>query len=266
MNLQEPGETALHFAVRTADQTSLPLVDFIVQNWWGLLIFFNYRTCIHALLHVASVSCLKFWTLLHFSFLHIFCISSGYTGTKQVSATKIPFIMILLLHLWPLYYLPYFLFFIFLKSCLHFLSYIKLTGDVSPKLWKFCPKKAHERTSHYYCLYCNKLSPLLACSAPPDDWKRNIHEAAGEIQFCRMKEAGRFLQCRSSGTPSTPAKGAVSSAVVTLPILTLGVCRGTLFCQTLHIPFKGMQLLPNGTHKKKKSRSNAASLPLVLPN
>ncbi|XP_077349476.1 arf-GAP with SH3 domain, ANK repeat and PH domain-containing protein 1 isoform X4 [Lithobates pipiens] len=34
--LQEPGETALHFAVRTADQTSLPLVDFIVQNCGNL--------------------------------------------------------------------------------------------------------------------------------------------------------------------------------------------------------------------------------------
>ncbi|XP_073488360.1 arf-GAP with SH3 domain, ANK repeat and PH domain-containing protein 1 isoform X3 [Aquarana catesbeiana] len=33
---QEPGETALHFAVRTADQTSLPLVDFIVQNCGNL--------------------------------------------------------------------------------------------------------------------------------------------------------------------------------------------------------------------------------------
>ncbi|KAL4635470.1 arf-GAP with SH3 domain, ANK repeat and PH domain-containing protein 1-like isoform X2 [Arapaima gigas] len=29
---QEPGETALHYAVRTADQTSLHLVDFLVQN------------------------------------------------------------------------------------------------------------------------------------------------------------------------------------------------------------------------------------------
>ncbi|XP_033915093.1 arf-GAP with SH3 domain, ANK repeat and PH domain-containing protein 1-like isoform X1 [Acipenser ruthenus] len=29
---QEPGETALHFSVRTADQTSLHLVDFLVQN------------------------------------------------------------------------------------------------------------------------------------------------------------------------------------------------------------------------------------------
>ncbi|KAG9348138.1 hypothetical protein JZ751_004168 [Albula glossodonta] len=29
---QEPGETALHYAVRTADQTTLHLVDFLVQN------------------------------------------------------------------------------------------------------------------------------------------------------------------------------------------------------------------------------------------
>uniref|UniRef100_A0A8C5MF89 ArfGAP with SH3 domain, ankyrin repeat and PH domain 1 n=1 Tax=Leptobrachium leishanense TaxID=445787 RepID=A0A8C5MF89_9ANUR len=29
---QEPGETALHFAVRTADPSSLPLIDFLVQN------------------------------------------------------------------------------------------------------------------------------------------------------------------------------------------------------------------------------------------
>nr|XP_020667097.1 arf-GAP with SH3 domain, ANK repeat and PH domain-containing protein 1 [Pogona vitticeps]XP_020667098.1 arf-GAP with SH3 domain, ANK repeat and PH domain-containing protein 1 [Pogona vitticeps] len=29
---QEPGETALHVAIRTADQTSLPVVDFLVQN------------------------------------------------------------------------------------------------------------------------------------------------------------------------------------------------------------------------------------------
>ncbi|XP_041423953.1 arf-GAP with SH3 domain, ANK repeat and PH domain-containing protein 1 isoform X2 [Xenopus laevis] len=33
---QEPGETALHFAVRTADPTSLPLVDFLVQNCGNL--------------------------------------------------------------------------------------------------------------------------------------------------------------------------------------------------------------------------------------
>ncbi|XP_029447892.1 arf-GAP with SH3 domain, ANK repeat and PH domain-containing protein 1 isoform X3 [Rhinatrema bivittatum] len=33
---QEPGETALHFAVRTADQTSLHLVDFLVQNCGNL--------------------------------------------------------------------------------------------------------------------------------------------------------------------------------------------------------------------------------------
>lgn len=32
---QELGETALHLAVRTADQTSLHLVDFLVQNWYG---------------------------------------------------------------------------------------------------------------------------------------------------------------------------------------------------------------------------------------
>ncbi|CAJ0931057.1 unnamed protein product [Ranitomeya imitator] len=31
-----PGETALHFAVRTADHTSLPLVDFLVQNCGNL--------------------------------------------------------------------------------------------------------------------------------------------------------------------------------------------------------------------------------------
>lgn len=30
--LQESGETALHYSVRTADQTSLHLVDFLVQN------------------------------------------------------------------------------------------------------------------------------------------------------------------------------------------------------------------------------------------
>ncbi|CAH2285932.1 arf-GAP with SH3 domain, ANK repeat and PH domain-containing 1 isoform X3 [Pelobates cultripes] len=33
---QEPGETALHFAVRTADPSSLPLVDFLVQNCGNL--------------------------------------------------------------------------------------------------------------------------------------------------------------------------------------------------------------------------------------
>ncbi|MEE6463121.1 hypothetical protein FKM82_005783 [Ascaphus truei] len=33
---QEPGETALHFAVRTADHTALPLVDFLVQNCGNL--------------------------------------------------------------------------------------------------------------------------------------------------------------------------------------------------------------------------------------
>ncbi|XP_055963742.1 arf-GAP with SH3 domain, ANK repeat and PH domain-containing protein 1 isoform X4 [Sorex fumeus] len=33
---QEPGETALHLAVRTADQTSLHLVDFLIQNCGNL--------------------------------------------------------------------------------------------------------------------------------------------------------------------------------------------------------------------------------------
>jgi len=33
--LQEDGETALHFSVRTADHTSLHLVDFLVQNRYG---------------------------------------------------------------------------------------------------------------------------------------------------------------------------------------------------------------------------------------
>jgi hypothetical protein len=33
--LQESGETALHFSVRTADHTSLHLVDFLVQNRYG---------------------------------------------------------------------------------------------------------------------------------------------------------------------------------------------------------------------------------------
>ncbi|KAG8441646.1 hypothetical protein GDO86_010723 [Hymenochirus boettgeri] len=33
---QEPGETALHLTVRTADHTSLPLVDFLVQNCGNL--------------------------------------------------------------------------------------------------------------------------------------------------------------------------------------------------------------------------------------
>lgn len=35
---QELGETALHLAVRTADQTSLHLVDFLVQNWYGFCV------------------------------------------------------------------------------------------------------------------------------------------------------------------------------------------------------------------------------------
>lgn len=35
LSFQELGETALHLAVRTADQTSLHLVDFLVQNWYG---------------------------------------------------------------------------------------------------------------------------------------------------------------------------------------------------------------------------------------
>ncbi|KAM5286211.1 arf-GAP with SH3 domain, ANK repeat and PH domain-containing protein 1-like isoform 1-T2 [Hipposideros larvatus] len=33
---QEPGETALHLAVRTADRTSLHFVHFLVQNWGNL--------------------------------------------------------------------------------------------------------------------------------------------------------------------------------------------------------------------------------------
>lgn len=33
--LKEPGETALHLAVRTADRTSLHFVHFLVQNWYG---------------------------------------------------------------------------------------------------------------------------------------------------------------------------------------------------------------------------------------
>lgn len=37
--LQEAGETALHYSVRTADQTSLHLVDFLVQNRY--ILFFK---------------------------------------------------------------------------------------------------------------------------------------------------------------------------------------------------------------------------------
>lgn len=37
LSFQELGETALHLAVRTADQTSLHLVDFLVQNWYDFV-------------------------------------------------------------------------------------------------------------------------------------------------------------------------------------------------------------------------------------
>lgn len=37
--LQEAGETALHYSVRTADQTSLHLVDFLVQNRYICYLF-----------------------------------------------------------------------------------------------------------------------------------------------------------------------------------------------------------------------------------
>uniref|UniRef100_A0A8C2F2C4 ArfGAP with SH3 domain, ankyrin repeat and PH domain 1a n=1 Tax=Cyprinus carpio TaxID=7962 RepID=A0A8C2F2C4_CYPCA len=40
---QDPGETALHFAVRTSDQTSLHLVDFLVQNRCKML---NMDLCV----------------------------------------------------------------------------------------------------------------------------------------------------------------------------------------------------------------------------
>jgi Arf-GAP/SH3 domain/ANK repeat/PH domain-containing protein len=32
MCFQAPGELALHLAIRVANQSSLPLVDFIIQN------------------------------------------------------------------------------------------------------------------------------------------------------------------------------------------------------------------------------------------
>lgn len=43
--LQESGETALHYSVRTADQTSLHLVDFLVQNRYIFLkVIFTKKT------------------------------------------------------------------------------------------------------------------------------------------------------------------------------------------------------------------------------
>uniref|UniRef100_A0A8C8RAF7 ArfGAP with SH3 domain, ankyrin repeat and PH domain 1 n=1 Tax=Pelusios castaneus TaxID=367368 RepID=A0A8C8RAF7_9SAUR len=57
---QEPGETALHFAVRIADQTSLHLVDFLVQNCGNL----DKQTALgNTVLHYCSIynkpECLK---------------------------------------------------------------------------------------------------------------------------------------------------------------------------------------------------------------
>ncbi|XP_053251275.1 arf-GAP with SH3 domain, ANK repeat and PH domain-containing protein 1 isoform X3 [Podarcis raffonei] len=57
---QEPGETALHLAVRTADQTSLHLVDFLVQNCGNL----DKQTALgNTVLHYCSIynkpECLK---------------------------------------------------------------------------------------------------------------------------------------------------------------------------------------------------------------
>lgn len=42
--LQEAGETALHYSVRTADQTSLHLVDFLVQNRYFLFFKMMFQT------------------------------------------------------------------------------------------------------------------------------------------------------------------------------------------------------------------------------
>uniref|UniRef100_A0A674JR15 ArfGAP with SH3 domain, ankyrin repeat and PH domain 1 n=1 Tax=Terrapene triunguis TaxID=2587831 RepID=A0A674JR15_9SAUR len=58
--LSEPGETALHLAVRTADQTSLHLVDFLVQNCGNL----DKQTALgNTILHYCSIynkpECLK---------------------------------------------------------------------------------------------------------------------------------------------------------------------------------------------------------------
>uniref|UniRef100_A0A674JU87 ArfGAP with SH3 domain, ankyrin repeat and PH domain 1 n=1 Tax=Terrapene triunguis TaxID=2587831 RepID=A0A674JU87_9SAUR len=57
---KEPGETALHLAVRTADQTSLHLVDFLVQNCGNL----DKQTALgNTILHYCSIynkpECLK---------------------------------------------------------------------------------------------------------------------------------------------------------------------------------------------------------------
>ncbi|XP_062836096.1 arf-GAP with SH3 domain, ANK repeat and PH domain-containing protein 1 isoform X3 [Anolis carolinensis] len=57
---QEPGETALHLAIRTADQTSLHLVDFLVQNSGNL----DKQTALgNTVLHYCSIynkpECLK---------------------------------------------------------------------------------------------------------------------------------------------------------------------------------------------------------------
>ncbi|XP_026515724.1 arf-GAP with SH3 domain, ANK repeat and PH domain-containing protein 1 [Terrapene carolina triunguis] len=57
---REPGETALHLAVRTADQTSLHLVDFLVQNCGNL----DKQTALgNTILHYCSIynkpECLK---------------------------------------------------------------------------------------------------------------------------------------------------------------------------------------------------------------
>uniref|UniRef100_A0A8C0UKZ3 ArfGAP with SH3 domain, ankyrin repeat and PH domain 1 n=1 Tax=Cyanistes caeruleus TaxID=156563 RepID=A0A8C0UKZ3_CYACU len=59
-HLIEPGETALHLAVRTADQTSLHLVDFLVQNCGNL----DKQTALgNTVLHYCSIynkpECLK---------------------------------------------------------------------------------------------------------------------------------------------------------------------------------------------------------------
>ncbi|XP_069776610.1 arf-GAP with SH3 domain, ANK repeat and PH domain-containing protein 1-like isoform X6 [Narcine bancroftii] len=57
---QEPGETVLHFAVRTADRTSLHLVDFLVQNSGNLdKQTTKGNTAIHYCCMFDKVECLK---------------------------------------------------------------------------------------------------------------------------------------------------------------------------------------------------------------
>lgn len=69
--LQEAGETALHYSVRTADQTSLHLVDFLVQNRYMFL--HRKVECYYFTLHFLILHALRFFPFKRISGIAVFC-------------------------------------------------------------------------------------------------------------------------------------------------------------------------------------------------